>query len=298
MVMDLELRTLRYFVAVAEELHFGRAAERVLITQPALSRQIGELERQLGVQLFVRTSRSVRLTDAGVALLAEARRTLAQAERAVATAQRAGRGELGRVRVGLLVSACNNILPPVVARFRARYPSVSLELHALLDTEQLRQLAQGSLDVGFVRAVPADAQLVSEAILVEPLSAVLPSGHALAGAASIDLAALADEPFILWPRAEAMHSYDAVIAACREAGFSPRVVLHLADATALLGMVTAGLGVAVLAASYQVLGRAGVAFVPLTGLTSTLFMVWSLEQRTPPVARFLDVVREVAGEQE
>lgn len=290
-----ELRVLRYFVAVAEELHFGRAAERMLVTQPALSRQIAELEAQLGVALLVRTSRSVRLTDAGAALLVEARRALAQAERAVEAAHRAGRGEVGRVRVGFLASACNSVLPPAVAVFRARYPTVTLDLEGLLDGEQLRRLAEGELDVGFVRAAPGDPALLSEVVLSEPLAAVLPADHRLAGAATLELSALADEAFILWPRADATESYDTLLSACRQAGFSPRIALHLVDASAILGMVAAGLGVSVLAHSYKVLGREGVRFVPLPALTSSLRVVWSLDQLTPPLRRFLDVVREVVA---
>lgn len=290
-----ELRVLRYFVAVAEELHFGRAAERVLVTQPALSRQIADLEEQLGVGLFRRTSRSVRLTDAGAALLVEARRALAQAERAVEAARRAGRGEVGRVRVGFLASACNSVLPPVVAQFRVRFPAVTLDLEGLLDGEQLRRVAEGELDVGFVRTPPADPALPSEVVLREPLAVALPVGHRLAGATELELRALAEEPFILWPRAEATESYDSILAACREAGFSPQIALHLADAPAILGMVAVGLGVTILAHSYRVLGRDGVTFVPLAALTSNLRVVWALDQFTPPVARFLDVVREVAG---
>lgn len=291
-----KLRVLRYFVAVAEELHFGRAAERVLVTQPALSRQIAELEQQLGVQLLVRTSRSVRLTDAGHTLLVESRRAIAQAELAVEMTQRAGRGEVGRVRVGFLTSACNSLLPPTVARFRSRFPSVALELESLLDGEQLRRITEGELDVGLVRAAPDTTMLQSEVLLNEPLAAVLPNGHPLVGASQLGLAALKDEPFILWPRIEAVGSYDALIAACRQVGFSPRIELTVADPSAILGMVAAGLGVSVLASSYRVLGRAGVSFVPLPALTSTLRIVWSLEQLTPAVARFLDVARESVGE--
>lgn len=290
--MNIELRVLRYFVAVAEELHFGRAAERVLVSQPALSRQIADLEQLLEVRLFERTSRQVRLTEAGAALLVEARRVLVQAERAVEIARRAGQGELGRVRVGFLGSACNSVLPPVVRAFRTRYPHVALELNELLDDEQVHRLSEGQIDVGFLRAVPDRALLQSEVVLSEPLAAVLPAHHAFASRASINLAALADEDFILWPRAEAVESYDEIIAACRQAGFSPRIVLASARAPAILGLVAAELGVSVLADSYRNLGRVGVKFVPLNGLTSTLRMVWSLDNLRPALARFLDVVRE------
>lgn len=290
--MNIELRVLRYFVAVAEELHFGRAAERMLVSQPALSRQIAALEQQLDVRLFERTSRQVRLTEAGMALLIEARRALVQAERAVEIARRAGRGEVGHVRVGFLASACNSILPSVVRAFRTRYPQVTLELTELLDDEQVYRLGEGQLDVGFVRIVPDRALLQSEVVLREPLAAILSAQHALASRASIDLAELASEDFILWPRAEAVESYDQIIAACRQAGFSPRIVLASARAPAILGLVAAGLGVSVLADSYRNLGRVGVKFMPLNGLTSTLRMVWSLDSERPSLARFLDVVRE------
>ncbi len=289
-----ELRVLRYFVAVAEELHFGRAAERMLVTQPALSRQIADLEAQLGVALLIRTSRSVRLTDAGTALLTEARRAIAQAERAVEAAQRAGRGEVGRVRVGFLSSACNSVLPLVVAQFRSRYPAVTLDLEGLLDAEQLRRLSEGELDVGFLRSAPADDSLQAEVVLREPLAVALPKGHRLASAETLAIADLRGEPLILWPRAEATESYDTVVAACRQAGFSPQIVLHLTEAPAILGMVAAGLGISILAHSYRVLNREGVVFVPVPALTSTLRVVWSLDQLTLPVVRFLDIVREVS----
>jgi DNA-binding transcriptional LysR family regulator len=179
-----------------------------------------------------------------------------------------------------------------VRAFRARYPQVALELTELLDDEQVCQLGEGQLDVGFVRVMPDTALLQSTVVLTEPLAAVLPADHALASRVSIDLAALAGEDFILWPRAEAVESYDEIIAACRLAGFSPRIVLASARAPAILGLVAAGLGVSVLADSYRSLGRVGVRIVPLNGLTSTLRMVWSLDNLSPSLARFLDVVRE------
>jgi DNA-binding transcriptional LysR family regulator len=180
----------------------------------------------------------------------------------------------------------------VVRAFRTRYPSVALELNELLDDEQVRRLGEGQIDVGFVRVAPDRALLQSEVVLTEPLAAVLPAHHALASAASIDLAALAGEDFILWPRAEAVESYDEIIAACRQAGFSPRIVLASGRAPTILGLVAAGLSVSVLADSYRNLGRVGVTFAPIEGLTSTLRMVWSLDNLRPTLARFLDVVRE------
>jgi DNA-binding transcriptional LysR family regulator len=290
--MDIELRVLRYFVAVAEELHFGRAAERMAVSQPALSRQIADLEQQLGVQLLERTSRQVRLTEAGVALLAEARRTIAQAQQAFDIARRAGQGEVGRVRVGFLSSACNSILPPVIHLFRSRFPHVALELHELLDDEQIRRLEEGHIDIGFVRTTLHSAMLQSEIVLAEPLAAVLPAAHPLASAQSIDLAALAGEEFVLWPREEAVESYDEIIAACRNAGFIPRIELESARAPAILGLVAAGLGVSIVADSYRVLQREGITFVPIAGLTSTLRMVWLRNNHSPTLTRFLDVVRE------
>jgi DNA-binding transcriptional LysR family regulator len=293
--MDVELRHLRYFVAVAEELHFGRAAERLVVSQPALSRQIRELERALGAELFARTSRRVRLTPTGEILLAEARLTLLQADRTLEATRRAGRGELGHLAVGYLGSVGHGILPPLVRAFRARRPEVGLLLYEALDNKQLDAIADRHLEVGFVRSPGRQEGLRMEALAEEPLAAVLAEDHPLAGRERISAGALADEPFILWPRYLSAAVYDDIIAACRRDGFSPRITFEAAGASGALGLVAAGLGVSILVSSYRNLRQAGVVFVPIDGLSSTLYLAWREGNRSPALATFLDTAREVAG---
>jgi DNA-binding transcriptional LysR family regulator len=296
--MSLSTRLLEYFVAVGEELHFGRAAERLVISQPALSRQIAALERQLGVALLVRTSRQVRLTAAGQLLLDESRRVLHHLDWLADVTRQAGRGEVGALRVGFLPSAMVGIVPSILATFRATCPRVQMVLEELLDDEQLRRLADGELDVGFTRSLPADATLAGETLVTESWVAVLPSDHRLAHEAAIGLAALADEALLLWPRSSAADTYDDVIAACRQAGFTPRVAPAppATSVVLLLGMVAAGLGVSILADSYRGLRHDGVTYVPLSGPAPTrLLMIWRRGRLSACGARLLDVARAAAG---
>lgn len=292
----MELRVLRYFVATAEELSFVRAAERESVSQPALGRQIADLERELGVGLFERTTRRVRLTPAGEVLLEHARVILTRVERAVLDAQRAGSGTIGTVRIGFLPTAMASVLPTIVAAFRAALPDIALTFEELLDNDQARRLAGQQLDVGFVRGVPPASGLVTEALFHEPFVAVLPESHPLAGADAIELHQLAHEQFLLWPRDQAEETYDQVIMACHRAGFTPRTVDLSGRSLAILGLVAANLGVSLLAASYANIHLAGVTCVPLTSdLTSTLKLAWHPGQLAPSAARFIDVARAVAA---
>jgi DNA-binding transcriptional LysR family regulator len=293
--MNTELRHLRYFVTVAEELHFGRAAERLVVSQPALSRQIRDLERQLGARLFSRTSRHVELTRAGAVLLEEARLTLAQADRAVEATRRAGRGEVGHLAIGYLGSVASGLLPPLVRAFRARRPEVDLLLYEALDDKQLTAVAERHLDVGFVRSPSRRRGVRFEALQEEPLAAVLPEDHRLAAQARVSLAALADEPFILWPRSLSPAVHDDLIAACRRLGFSPRIAIEAAGATGALGLAAAGLGIAILVDSYRGLRRAGVVFVPLEEVSSTLSIAWRADNPSPVLPTFLETAREIAA---
>jgi DNA-binding transcriptional LysR family regulator len=295
--MDVELRHLRAFVAVAEELHFGQAAARLIVSQPALSRQIRELERELGAELFWRTSRHVRLTRAGEALLEEARVTLTLADRTVEAARRAGRGELGHLAIGYLGSVASGILPPIVRAYRARRPEVSLRFDEALDDKLLAAIADRHLDVGFVRSPGGHGGVRLEAIQEEALAAVLPAEHPLAGQAQLSLGALAAESFILWPRSSSTAVHDDIIAACHRHGFSPRIVIEAAGPTATLGLVAAGLGVSVLVHSYRNLRRVGVTLVPIETLSSTLYLAWRDDNRSPALADFVETARAVASRQ-
>src|SRR5215207_3521737 len=196
----MELRHLRYFVAVAEELHFGRAAERLRIAQPPLSRQIRDLEREIGSALFERGSRGVELTPAGLAFLPEARLTLAQAERAQRTAQRAARGETGRLRVGFVEAATfSGILPDVLGFFRMHLPDIGLSLFEMDSLQQAEAFRDGRIDLGILHSPPADADrwLRAESVYSDPLVAALPHTHRLAGRARLALADLAGDSFVL-----------------------------------------------------------------------------------------------------
>jgi DNA-binding transcriptional LysR family regulator len=292
--MDIELRHLRYFVAVAEELHFGRAAARLVVSQPALSRQIRELERELGIELFVRTSRQVRLTPPGELLLQEARLTLVQTERAIETARRAGRGELGQLAIGYLGSVAFTLLPPLVRAFRERRPEVALRFYEGIDDKQLAGIAEGHLDVGFIRSPGRNEGIRIEPIHHEALTAVLPSDHRLASQERIGIGALAEASLVLWPRALSAAVHDEIIAACRRAGFVPRIEIETAGTLGTFGLVAAGLGVSILVESYRRLRPPGVAFVPIEGLSSTLYVAWRGDNRSSALAALLGLMRSIA----
>ena len=244
----MEMRQLRYFVAVARELHFTRAAERLGIAQPPLSVQIRALESDLGVQLFDRSNRRVTLTAAGAALLARAEPILAMVDETQRAVQQIGDEERGQLTVAALPTAAGLLLPPAITRFQARYPRVELRVIEGGSTTIVRRMRAGEADIGIIR-LPVAAPTLS----VEPLMAaeeervlVVAMGHQLARRASVALAELADEPFLIGDRAQGPALYDAVIEACRAAGFTPRVVCDGARYETLLRLVAAGLGVALM----------------------------------------------------
>jgi DNA-binding transcriptional LysR family regulator len=295
----MELRHLRYFVAVAEELHFGRAAERLHIAQPPLSRQIRDLERELGAPLFDRTARGVELTPAGAAFLPEARLTLAQAERAQRTAQRAAQGEIGRLRVGFVEAATfAGILPDVLGFFRMHLPNIGLSLFEMDAVQQADAFRDGRIDIGILHSAPADAErwLHVEPVYAEPLVAAMPHAHRLAHRTRIALASLAEEPFVLFPRPVAPGLHDDLMARCRTAGFSPRVVQEAAGWHTIASLVGAEVGVSLVPRSLMQLQRPGVAFRPVRDLGVELAMlaVWKRHEKSPVRERFVTVLRAVA----
>ncbi len=294
----MELRHLRYFVAVAEELHFGRAATRLRIAQPPLSRQIRDLEREIGTPLFDRTARGVDLTPAGTAFLPEARLTLAQAERAQRTAQRAARGETGRLRVGFVEAATHSgILPSVLGFFRMHLPSIGLSLFEMEAMQQSVALRDGRVDLGLLHSPPLDADrwLRVESVHTDPLNLAVPRGHRLAGRARFMLADLADESFVLFPRDVAPSIYDSIIARCRGAGFSPRVMQEAAGWHTLVSLVGAGVGVAFIPKSLRQFKQQGVAYRSVQDLEVDveLFAVWKRGDRSPVRERFVTALRAV-----
>src|SRR5579872_564664 len=292
----MELRHLRYYSALAEELHFGRAAKRLGIAQPALSQQIRQLEQELGVELVLRGNRRVRLTSAGTVFLDRARTTLEQASEAVRLAQQAGRGEIGHIAVGVVTSALYGIFPDVARVFRQRYKDVHLTLHELTLVDQTQALRAGRIQVSFLRPPLEDPELSMRTIHEEPWLVALPSTHRLTKSARVPLRSLAGHPFILFPRELASGLYDQIIAMCQHAGFSPKVVQE-AQMQTIVSLVAAGIGIALVPASLENLRRRGVSYRPLKGATPKvqLAVVWRKDDTSPLLRSFLAVVKEVAG---
>ena len=291
----MELRHLRYFVAVAEELNFTRAAARLHIGQPPLSMQIRDLEGEMGVRLFERTQRRVALTPAGQCLLEHAYRILGGVREAVEAAQRAARGELGELRVGFTSSLpFTDLLPDALHAYRRRFPAVRLQLSEMFTPEQFGALARGELDVGFVRLQGGRAPdgIALREIARNPLRLVVNASHRLARAAAVSFAELRDEDFIGFP-ADVGTDLPAVLRGlCRQAGFEPRIVQTAREATTQIGLVGAGLGVAVLPAPLETVRMARVRYLPIIDADAQFRLaVATVEGAPSPLLQgFLDVV--------
>jgi DNA-binding transcriptional LysR family regulator len=291
----MELRHLRYFVAVAEELHFGRGAARLHVAQPALSQQIKQLETELGVTLLARTKRHVALTEPGRLFLREARRTLAQAATAADVARRAAAGRVGRLRIGYVDSALWGVLPNVLAAFRQQYPAVELTLLERLPRQQLDALRHGDLDVGIAPPHAVPASFRTEAVSEEGVAVALPASHRLASRKSIAVADLADDPWVLVPARVPSRLRDLAVSACAAAGFVPRVAQEARQLDALVALVSAGLGVTFVPSTADRVPREGVVFRRLRGLDLRFRLValWRGEHETPALNSFLEVLRGV-----
>ena len=262
----MELRDCECFVAVAEELHFGRAAVRLGLAQPPLSQRIKALEEELGVRLFERTSRRVVLTPAGEAFWGEAREVLKQAGRARDVARKVGLGQGGRLAVGFVNPAMDAFLAEALARFRTEAPEVVLDLRDLSSREQVEGLAAGRLDLGFVRFVDQRLPgLTVEVVSRERYVVVLPKGHALAGVSRIPLSKLAREPWIFPPRADSPRLHEALAAAFARVGVEPEVVQEARSKFTVMSLVAAGLGVALVPAAARAWRRRGVVFREIDG---------------------------------
>ena len=291
----MELRHLRYYVAVASELNFSRAAEKLLVAQPALSTQIANLEAELGTVLLLRDRRSVQMTAAGVAFLEEARAILRQAELAQKRVGQVARGETGQLSIGFFSAPTMIFLPDLIRRYRARFPQVTLEFLELTPDRQLEAFAAGRMDLGFTRPLPPGyPQLATQLLLEEQLLVALPESHPLARRVSLGLAELAAEPFVLLERTEASSLYDQVIAACVGAGFSPQVVHSPQLMTTVTMMVAAEQGVSLVPEGVQNLRRHQIRYVPLEPAVATvpLMMSWRSQVDSPPCARFRELVEE------
>ena len=287
----IDLRQLRYFTAVAEELHFGRAAERLGMAQPPLTQQIQKLERELGYALFARNSRRTQLTEAGRVLLESARRLLSSFDEALEQTRRAGRGETGQIKVGTPPSVMLTRLPAAIRKYRQRFPDIRFTLREASTSAILRELESGALDLGFLREVEPGGGLASEIVMREAFHAVLPASHPLAGKPRLALRNLAGEPFVLFPRQLGEAFYDRVIGLCSEAGFAPRVVQEATQWQSVVTFVETGMGVSIAPAGVTRFRWKGVVYRPLPGATTTVYAAWQGRNTLPAVSRFLNLIR-------
>ena len=257
---NMELRHLRYFLAVAEELHFRRAAQRLHLAQPALSQQIKDLELELGTPLFHRSSRRVELTDAGRILLRDTRTILNQIATTVELVRATRNEEAGKIRIGFATSAGYTILPTILREFNAARPKVELQCFEMTATAQVEALRKGEIDIGLLRLPVDEKGILIHPLLSETMVMILPATHRLAGAASISLQDFASDRFLLFPRAKAPGAYDQIINTCRKAGFLPQILQESPDPQAILGMVAAGLGVSIGPVSLTKMQRADIVY--------------------------------------
>ena len=290
----LDLRQLRYFIAVAETENVGRAAELLHISQSPLSRQIMQLEAQLGVLLFERHKRRVRLTSEGRDLLREARELLAKAQRVEAYGRQLGSGEVGRLAIGYVEAALyGNVLSAPLRRFRRAHPGVTLSLQGLRTDAQFEQLRRCTLDLGFVyRAPPADEQLRSALVCDEALVLAVPKGDRLSRCKAIRPAQLDGKPWVAVVRDPADTVRASLLAACRRSGFTPDICYETSEPLSSLHLVSAGLGLAVVQASLASSAPEGIVFRPLPwlDLRTTVHLVWREDDRRPAIARLREAI--------
>ncbi|OCR26867.1 LysR family transcriptional regulator [Pseudomonas syringae] len=296
----MELRHLRYFIAVAEELHFGRAAQLLGISQPPLSQQIQALELELGARLFDRTNRRVELSEAGRLFLDEARLVLAQVDKAADVARRAQLGELGELKIGFTASApFTSSIPQAIFAFRQAFPAVHLALQEMSSKEVAAGLEDESMQVGIMRPLPLPESLIAVELMHEPLVAIIRADHPLAQGSEngLHLAELAAEPFVFFPRSYGSGLYAQLLDLARAAGFSPLITQEAGEAMTIIGLVAAGLGVTVLPASYRRMRIDGVVYRTLLdpAATSAVWLVQRKDQQSPMAKAFVELVTRNAG---
>ncbi|WP_338452793.1 LysR family transcriptional regulator [Niallia oryzisoli] len=293
----MELRQIEYFIVVAEELHFGRAAKRLQMTQPPLSQQILQLERELGVKLFERSKRHVGLTNAGKVFLQEVRQILPQLEQAKAAALRAQMGMLGRLVIGFVGSATFDILPIIVREFQEQFPNVDLVLREMATPMQIEAFHKKEIDIGFVRTPVVDPLISLMSVNQETCIAVVPKLHPLAKCTSISMGDLSTERFILVEREVWSSWYDDIITKCRDAGFSPIIRQDVKEIQTAVGLVAAGLGISIVPRSTLNLHARDVAYVSIEGEAPHVEMsiAWRTDDNSIMVKQFIDTVTSITG---
>jgi DNA-binding transcriptional LysR family regulator len=295
----MELRHLRYFVAVAEELHFTRAAERLHIGQPPLSHAIQALEADIGARLLERSKRWVRLTEAGKLFWDDARRILALADQAGETARRAERGEAGVLRIGFTYSTpLTPLFVEVINRYRQEFPLVTLTLHEMATLRQLDAIGQRTLDLGFIRppeaTVPAAITLTT--LREDPLMVVLPASHPLAAKPALAIKELAELPFVMYPPGAGTGIYPQIFRLCRAAGFVPRIGQTAGEASTIIGLVAAGSGITLLPSSFDRIRMDGVCYRPLLDREATTMLLLAQRggEQSPLIDAFVALVTDAA----
>lgn len=289
----MELRHLKYFLAVAEELHFGRAAAKIHIAQPPLSQQIKQLENEIGVKLFLRTKRSVELTEAGKVFQREALAVLERLERGVLKAQQAARGEGGWLSIGFVSSMNFEILPNILRQFRQQCPDVEIFLQEMSNSDQHQSLLERRIHVSFARLPAKNAELVGKVISREELIVAVPDNHRLAKKKTLKLADLISEPFIVFSQSHLSPYYEFIISLCAEAGFPPSIVQKVSEIQTAIGLVAAEIGITLVPAATQKLHREGVTFIPLAAPQPMIEMTmqYRVDETSPVFDRFLKVVK-------
>jgi DNA-binding transcriptional LysR family regulator len=292
----MELRHLRYFVAVAEELSFTRAAVRLHIGQPPLSQQIQALEHEIGARLFERNKRRVLLTEAGRLFLADARRMLALSEQAKETARRAHLGEAGELRVGFTFSTpFTPLFAQVVRRYRQQYPGVLLTFHEIATKPQLAKIEARELDVGFVRPGPMPLPDTVAVTLLrhDPLRLVLPADSPLARKKTVAVKDLAGQAFVVFPKDAGTGIYHQIFDMCRAAGFAPDIAMEAGEPSTIIGLVGAGCGISVLPSSFEGIHMEGVVYRPLAdpAATTSMLLARHADGGGPLVDAFVAIAR-------
>lgn len=284
--MNIELRHLRYFIAVAEELHFGRAALRLNISQPPLSQQIQILEHEIGARLFARTNRSVQLTAAGQQFLQDARLVLQQVDQAADKAARLHRGDEGEIRIGFTSSApFITVVSDALFTFRQRFPAVHIQMQEINTRQQLAPLGDGRLDLGVMRNTTLPETLDHQLLLREPMYALVHRAHRLADRERIALSDLAQEPFVFFDPQVGTALYGEILGLLGRYDVQPNIAQEVGEAMTIIGLVSTGLGVSILPASFRRVRLTDVVWIPLVeqDARSEVWLVWSKQREVPAV---------------
>lgn len=295
----MDMRHLRYFIAVAEELHFTKAAARLNISQPPLSRQILELEQELGVTLLNRTRRHIELSNAGHVFLEKARQILRAADSAIVEAQRAQRGEVGRLAVGFFEQTAYTLLPPILRAFQERFPAVEVQLRWFPVVEQVQALMRGEIDIAFVRPVVDLEGIAKEMLLREPFVLAVPGTHAFAMRDIVSIKDCAEERIINYTQKLAPDYHAGINLACARAGFIPQASLEVGQVYTALGLVSSGVGLAFVPSSVQRLRFDNLVYKPLREkqLQSEAFLAWTHPSPSPLLMEFVESSKQVMKEQ-